>query len=78
MIHGSLSQANRIKALNQATKSKIIVCSDLLARGIDLKLDLVVLYDAKLDETFWHRIGRTGRFGRMGVVVTLDRIEGWK
>lgn len=41
-------------------------------------LDLVILFDANINETFWHRIGRTGRFGRVGVVVSLDRIEGWQ
>lgn len=41
-------------------------------------LDLVILFDAHINETFWHRIGRTGRFGRVGVVVSLDRIEGWE
>jgi superfamily II DNA/RNA helicase len=60
--------------MNQANKASIIVSSDLLARGIDLVLDMVVLYDAHINETFWHRIGRTGRFGRIGVVVSLDRI----
>ena len=64
--------------MNQANKSKIVISSDLLARGIDLVLDLVILFDANINETFWHRIGRTGRFGRVGVVVSLDRIEGWQ
>ncbi len=77
VIHGSLSQASRIKAMNQANKSKIVISSDLLARGIDLVLDLVILFDANINETFWHRIGRTGRFGRVGVVVSLDKIENW-
>ncbi len=56
--------------------SKIILSSDLLARGIDFVLDLVVLFDAKQNDTFWHRIGRTGRFGRSGVAISLDKI-GW-
>jgi superfamily II DNA/RNA helicase len=46
----------------------------LLSRGIDIKLDLVILFDAKKTDTFWHRIGRTGRYGRMGVVISLDDI----
>jgi superfamily II DNA/RNA helicase len=48
-IHGSLSQAARIKVMNQANTSKIILASDLLARGIDLLLDLVILYDANMN-----------------------------
>lgn len=71
IIHGSLTQASRIKAMNQAHKSKIIISSDLLARGIDLVLDLVILYDAQINETLWHRIGRTGRFGRVGIALSL-------
>ncbi len=64
--------------MNQINQSKIIVASDLLARGIDLELDLVILFDAKKNDTFWHRIGRTGRYGSMGVVISLDEIAGWK
>jgi len=60
--------------MNQANKANIIISSDLLARGIDLVLDLVILYDAHLNETFWHRIGRTGRFGRVGVAISLDKV----
>ena len=33
--------------MNKANNSKIIISSDLLARGIDLQLDLVILFDAK-------------------------------
>lgn len=66
--------------MNKANNSKIIISSDLLARGIDLQLDLVILFDAKQTETFWHRIGRTGRYGRTGVAISLDNIEDkeWK
>lgn len=35
--------------MNQANKTKIIISSDLLARGIDLVLDLVILYDAHIN-----------------------------
>lgn len=61
--------------MNQINNAKLIVASDLLSRGIDIKLDLVVLFDAKQTDTFWHRIGRTGRYGRAGVAVSLDSIE---
>ena len=60
--------------MNQINSSKIIVASDLLARGIDIELDLVILFDAKLNDTFWHRIGRTGRYDKMGVAVGLDNV----
>ena len=58
--------------MNEISHSKLIISSDLLARGIDLQIDLVVLFDAKQNDTFWHRIGRTGRFGRAGVVVSAS------
>jgi len=76
MIHGSLTQAARFRMMNRINESKIIIASDLLARGIDVLIDLVILFDAKHGDTIWHRIGRTGRYGRNGVVVSLDRVEG--
>lgn len=78
LIHGSLSQSARIKLMNQVNQARIILASDLLARGIDIELDLVILFDAKHNDTFWHRIGRTGRYDKMGVAVSLDDIEGWQ
>lgn len=74
LIHGSLPQFARIKLMNEANTAKIIITSDLLARGIDLRIDLVILFDAKRNDTFWHRIGRTGRYGRTGVAITLDDV----
>lgn len=74
LIHGSLSQAARFRMMNQINNTKIIIASDLLSRGIDIKLDLVILFDAKQSDTFWHRIGRTGRYGRTGVAISLDQI----
>jgi superfamily II DNA/RNA helicase len=78
MIHGSLSQSARIKMLNQLNHSKVIITSDLLARGIDILVDLIILYNAAEGENFWHRIGRTGRIGRKGLVISLDDIENWQ
>lgn len=57
--------------MNRINSTKIILASDLLARGIDIKLDLVILFDVRQCDTFWHRIGRTGRYGRTGVAVSL-------
>lgn len=44
-------------------KTQIIIATDLLARGIDISsIDLVINYDIPSDiETYFHRIGRTGR-----------------
>lgn len=63
--------------MNQINHSKIIIASDLLARGIDISLDLVILFDARKNDTFWHRIGRTGRYGHQGVAISLDNLEDW-
>lgn len=61
--------------MNQINNNRVIIASDLLARGIDVKLDLVILFDVRQGDTFWHRIGRTGRYGRTGVVVSLEQID---
>lgn len=69
-----MSQSSRFRMMNRINSTRIIIASDLLARGIDVKLDLVILFDARKGDTLWHRIGRTGRYGRQGVVVTLDPV----
>lgn len=78
MIHGSLCQSARIKLLNQLNSCKVIITSDLLARGIDILVDLIILFNAAEGENFWHRIGRTGRIGRKGLVISLDEIPTWE
>lgn len=78
LIHGSLSQATRIKLMNQINTHKVIITSDLLARGIDIVVDLIILFNSGGGDNFWHRVGRTGRIGRKGVVISLDEIEGWE
>lgn len=74
-IHGDLEQYERIDVLVQfANKScSVLVATDVAARGIDIKeLGMVVNYDIPQDEeTYTHRIGRTGRAGKEGVAVTL-------
>jgi ATP-dependent RNA helicase DDX51/DBP6 len=48
------------------------VCSDVIARGLDLTIDTVISYDAPLDmRRYVHRAGRTARAGRAGLVWTL-------
>ncbi|KAJ1612988.1 Dhh1-like SF II RNA helicase [Cryptosporidium canis] len=72
---GKRSQSEREDIINclQEGKCRVIVCSDLLARGIDVRMaDLVISVDAPIDkETFLHRAGRSGRFGRSGVVICI-------
>src|SRR5690554_2585300 len=74
-IHGSKSQAARERALlNFKTgKTKILVATDIAARGIDIEaLDYVVNFDLpEVPETYIHRIGRTGRAGLTGMAISL-------
>ncbi|KAH8584504.1 SF II RNA helicase [Cryptosporidium sp. chipmunk genotype I] len=72
---GKRSQIEReeiITSLHE-NKCRVVVCSDLLARGIDIKMiDLVINVDVPIDrETFLHRAGRSGRFGQKGIVICI-------
>jgi len=59
--------------------AKVLITTNVLARGIDVKsVTMVINYDVpdtvngRADpETFLHRVGRTGRFGKVGVALTL-------
>ena len=53
--------------------SRILISTDLLARGIDVhQVGLVVNYELPTKkEVYIHRIGRSGRFGRTGVAINL-------
>lgn len=69
-IHGNKSQPARQNALNgfKAGKIKVLVATDIAARGIDIdSLQLVINFDLPNEpETYVHRIGRTGRAGADG------------
>lgn len=74
-IHGDLSQARREDILMRFRKRrcKILVATDVAARGIDVPdLSHVVNFALPQDpQSFVHRVGRTGRAGKKGVAVTL-------
>ncbi|MGI4798216.1 MAG: DEAD/DEAH box helicase [Janthinobacterium lividum] len=74
-LSGELSQHERNSALQSLRdgRSRVCVCTDVAARGLDLPaLDLVVHADLPRDkETMLHRSGRTGRAGRKGVSVVI-------
>ncbi len=74
-IHSDFNQSERDKQLKnfRSGLSRIMVTSDLLARGIDIcQLDMVINYDLPINpETYIHRIGRTGRFGKKGISFSL-------
>ncbi len=75
VIHGDRSQGQRTAALKAfATgKSRILVATDVAARGIDIShIANVVNYDLPgTSEDFVHRIGRTGRAGKTGIATTF-------
>ena len=64
---------NEIMEKFRAGQIRILLSSDLLARGIDVQqLSLVINYDLpKEKETYIHRIGRSGRYGRKGIAINL-------
>lgn len=85
-LTGALEGSDRDKVIDdfRAGKAKVLITTNVLARGIDVQsVTMVINYDvpdkpnphgrgALPDaETFLHRVGRTGRFGKVGVALTL-------
>ena len=74
-IHGDMTQETRDKIMTQFRegKTRILITTDLLARGVDIEhVCLVINYDLPNNrENYIHRIGRTGRYGRKGVAINL-------
>lgn len=74
-IHGNKSQSARQLALRnfKARKIRVLVATDIAARGIDVvELSHVVNYDLpNVSETYVHRIGRTGRAGQTGTAYSF-------
>ena len=74
-IHGNKSQNARQRALGnfKSGRSKVLVATDIAARGIDIDdLSLVVNYDLpNIPETYVHRIGRTGRADASGMALSF-------
>lgn len=75
IIHGDLTQGHRGRVLREfrQQKIKVLVATDLLARGLDIShVECVINYDLPFQsEDFLHRIGRTARAGRSGYAVTF-------
>lgn len=78
-IHGNKSQNARQKALSDFKdgKIKVLVATDIAARGIDIdELTHVFNFDLPdVPETYVHRIGRTGRAGNAGTAISFCDIE---
>ncbi|KAF9937197.1 RNA helicase required for poly(A+) mRNA export, partial [Modicella reniformis] len=76
-LHGGLTPEERDTVMDmfRAGRTKVLITTNVLARGIDIeRVNLVINYDLPMDRnnnadpvTYLHRIGRTGRFGRLGV-----------
>src|SRR3569833_806312 len=83
-LHGAYEGQNRDALLDdfRTGKSKVLITTNVLARGIDVSsVSMVINYDIPMKgpgdaepdaETYLHRIGRTGRFGRVGVSNSND------
>ena len=74
-MHGDMDQAQRDLIMKEfrSGSSRVLIATDLLARGIDVQqVSLVINYDLPANrENYIHRIGRGGRFGRKGVAINF-------
>ncbi|XP_037909467.1 eukaryotic initiation factor 4A [Hermetia illucens] len=74
-MHGDMEQRDRELIMKQfrSGSSRVLITTDLLARGIDVQqVSLVINYDLPSNrENYIHRIGRGGRFGRKGVAINF-------
>jgi len=74
-IHGEMTQNDRDIVMREFRKgeTRVLITTDLLARGIDVQqVSLVINYDLPRDkESYIHRIGRTGRYGRKGWAINF-------
>lgn len=74
-MHGDMDQIERNVIMREfkSGSSRVLITTDLLARGIDVQqVSLVINFDIPLDrENYIHRIGRSGRFGRKGVAINF-------
>merc|ERR1711934_1035877 len=74
-IHSGLSQEDRIARYKQFKEfqKRIMVCTDLFGRGIDIeRVNIVINYDMPDDsDSYLHRVGRAGRFGTKGLALAF-------
>lgn len=73
-IHAKMAQIHRNRVFHDFRNGlcRNLVCSDLFTRGIDVQaVNVVINFDfPKMAETYLHRIGRSGRFGHLGMLFT--------
>jgi len=90
LLHGEMKHIEREKVMKsfRTGESRILLTTDIIARGIDIQqVSVVINYDLpKHCETYIHRIGRTGRYGRKGIAINfvtenetaiIDRLQKW-
>lgn len=82
-LHGAFDGNDRDRLMEdfRAGRSKVLITTNVMARGIDVStVSMVINYDIPMKgvhdaepdaETYLHRIGRTGRFGRVGVSISF-------
>jgi len=74
-IHSKMKQEHRNRVFHEFRNgaTRHLVCTDLLTRGIDIQsVNVVVNFDfPKTSESYLHRIGRSGRFGHLGLAINL-------
>ena len=82
IIHGDMLNNERVNVMNEfrSGSSRILISTDLLARGIDVQqVSLVINYDMPIGvegrDNYIHRIGRSGRFGRKGIAINFIKYE---
>ncbi|CCH59880.1 hypothetical protein TBLA_0C00640 [Henningerozyma blattae CBS 6284] len=75
VIHAERTTIQRNKIIERFKSGELwcLICTDVLARGVDFKgVNLVINYDVpRSSQAYVHRIGRTGRAGRKGKAITL-------
>jgi superfamily II DNA/RNA helicase len=78
-IHGKMTQQERNIIVQEFRdgKTRLLLTTDLLARGIDVQqVNLVICFDMPPDkETYIHRIGRCGRFNKKGVSISFIKMQ---
>jgi len=75
MTNGDVDQKERDELLKDFRQSRyrVLITTDLMSRGIDIQnVSLVINYDIPTRrETYLHRVGRSGRFGKRGIAINL-------
>ncbi|CBH15413.1 DHH1 [Trypanosoma equiperdum] len=78
-IHARMQQQHRNRVFHDFREGhcRNLVCSDLITRGIDIQaVNVVINFDfPKYAETYLHRIGRSGRFGHLGLAINFVTYE---